>query len=38
MGLTYVVGDIHGQYAKLVQLLQRAGLVGDSLAWTGGEA
>ncbi len=32
------VGDLHGGYAKLVQLLQGADLVDDALAWTGGEA
>ncbi len=31
------VGDLHGGYAKLVQLLQSSGLVDDYLTWTGGE-
>ncbi|HEX9986979.1 MAG TPA: metallophosphoesterase [Chloroflexia bacterium] len=32
----YVVGDVHGEYDKLVGLLQNAALIGDDLAWTGG--
>ncbi len=31
------VGDLHGGYDKLVQLLKGSNLVDDSLAWTGGE-
>ncbi|HYP39781.1 MAG TPA: metallophosphoesterase [Chloroflexia bacterium] len=34
----YVVGDVHGEYNKLVGLLQHAALIGDDLAWTGGNA
>jgi len=34
----YVIGDIHGQFKKLVRLLREAGLVDDALAWAGGEA
>jgi hypothetical protein len=35
MGNTFVIGDIHGEYEKLVRLLKDAGLVGEDLAWTG---
>lgn len=38
MGSIFIVGDIHGQYAKLVRLLHGAGLVDKQLAWTGGTA
>src|SRR3954451_13529774 len=31
----YVIGDIHGQYNKLVRLLKSTSLVNDALAWTG---
>jgi len=34
----YAIGDIHGQYNKLVTLLKDAQLVGDDVRWTGGEA
>lgn len=34
----YVIGDVHGEYGKLVGLLQKTALVGDDLAWTGGNA
>jgi hypothetical protein len=34
----YVVGDVHGEYDKLVGLLQDAALIGDDLAWAGGNA
>ncbi len=37
MGL-YVIGDIHGQYAKLIRLLQGSHLVDDSLSWIGGQS
>ncbi|MBV9691197.1 MAG: serine/threonine protein phosphatase [Ktedonobacteraceae bacterium] len=33
---TYVIGDIHGQFKRLVGLLQSVGLIGDALQWTGG--
>ena len=32
------IADVHGAYAELVALLQRTGLIDDSLAWTGGSA
>ncbi len=32
----YVVSDIHGEFDRLVRVLRNAGLVGDSLEWTGG--
>ncbi|MFZ5439823.1 MAG: metallophosphoesterase, partial [Myxococcota bacterium] len=35
-GRLWVVSDVHGGYQRLVALLQRAGLVNDALAWTGG--
>lgn len=38
MNTTYVIGDIHGHYQRLVALLQNAGLITDSLAWCGGGA
>ena len=38
MNPVYVIGDIHGQYDKLVALLKGAGLVDDHLRWTGGTA
>ncbi|HYO51116.1 MAG TPA: metallophosphoesterase [Chloroflexia bacterium] len=34
----YVIGDVHGEYDKLVGLLQNAALIGDNLAWIGGNA
>jgi hypothetical protein len=34
----YIIGDIHGQYEKLIGLLLGAGLVDSKLAWTGGAA
>jgi calcineurin-like phosphoesterase family protein len=33
----YVIGDIHGHYGRLVALLQNARLMGDDLAWAGGD-
>jgi hypothetical protein len=38
MNPVYVIGDIHGQYDKLVALLKGARLVDDGLRWTGGAA
>ena len=35
---TYVIGDIHGQYNKLVRVLRDAGLVTSDLRWAGGES
>jgi len=32
----FVVGDVHGEFDRLVQLLGNAGLVGPDLGWTGG--
>jgi hypothetical protein len=34
----YVIGDIHGQYSKLIGLLKSVPLVDDSLAWIGDQA
>lgn len=34
----FVVGDIHGQFDKLVALLRQAGLVSADLHWSGGRA
>jgi len=31
------VGDIHGDYDNFVKILKRAGLIDDSLAWSGGK-
>jgi hypothetical protein len=38
MSAVYVIGDVHGQYDKLIALLKGAGLADDSLHWTGGTA
>lgn len=35
---TFVVGDVHGQYDKLVTLLQNARLVTADLHWSGGDS
>jgi len=32
----YVVGDTHGEFDALIGTLRAAGLIGDSLEWTGG--
>ncbi|MBK9942749.1 MAG: metallophosphoesterase [Kouleothrix sp.] len=34
----YIIGDIHGQYDKLVDLLHQAGLADAELGWAGGTA
>src|SRR5258708_26677640 len=34
----YVIGDVHGQFEKLAQLLRDTKLVGNTLSWTGGNA
>jgi hypothetical protein len=34
----YIVGDIHGQYEQLVELLRSVGLLNDQLEWAGGAA
>jgi hypothetical protein len=34
----YIVGDIHGQYGKLVRVLQKIGLIDETLSWQGGTA
>lgn len=36
MSATYVIGDIHGHYAKLVRLLRDAALIDEHLNWQGG--
>ncbi|HZL96764.1 MAG TPA: metallophosphoesterase, partial [Vicinamibacterales bacterium] len=33
-----VIGDVHGAYAPLVELLQAIGMIGPDLAWSGGDA
>jgi hypothetical protein len=32
----YVIGDTHGEFDRVVQLLRNAGLINDALQWTGG--
>ncbi len=32
----YVLGDIHGEFERLVKLLQQGGLIDSTLRWTGG--
>ncbi len=34
----YVVGDVHGQYERLVRLLRNAGLVDGDARWAGGRS
>ncbi len=34
----YVIGDIHGHYNKLIQLLYQSDLIDDNLVWSGGDA
>lgn len=34
----YVVGDVHGEFDRLLRLLRSAGLVDDEERWTGGTA
>jgi hypothetical protein len=34
----YVVGDVHGEYAKLTELFRNAGLIGQDDRWTGGHS
>lgn len=34
----YIVGDIHGQFVKLVRVLQQINLIDDALNWCGGTA
>jgi hypothetical protein len=36
MDETYVMGDVHGDYTRLVSLLKEAGLVSEELRWKGG--
>src|SRR4051812_2017211 len=38
MSKTYIVGDVHGEYDKLVRLLKDARLVDDALNWSGRQA
>ncbi|PJF26438.1 MAG: hypothetical protein CUN53_07835, partial [Phototrophicales bacterium] len=35
---TFICGDIHGQYDKLVRVLRENGLIRETLAWNGGDA
>ena len=34
----FVVGDVHGDYDKVVGLLKNAGLIDHALAWSAGQA
>jgi hypothetical protein len=34
----YIIGDVHGEYTKLVSLLRSAGLIDESLSWSGGDS
>ncbi len=34
----YVIGDVHGQLKKLVHLLREVELIGENLAWQGGQS
>lgn len=34
----YIIGDIHGHYEKLINLLVRARIIDDHLSWSGGSA
>ncbi len=38
MRSVYVIGDIHGQYEKLVRLLSNTGLMDGGFSWSGGRA
>jgi hypothetical protein len=38
MASLYAIGDIHGQYTKLVRLLQAHQLINAELQWVGGDA
>ena len=38
MGSVYGIGDIHGQYQTLLQLLRQANLVDSAAGWCGGDA
>ncbi|MGI8586387.1 MAG: metallophosphoesterase [Chloroflexia bacterium] len=38
MSQTYVVGDVHGDYTRLVGLLKQARLVDERLRWLGGDS
>jgi hypothetical protein len=35
---TFIVGDVHGHYEKLITLLQYKGLIDDHRVWSGGNA
>jgi Calcineurin-like phosphoesterase len=37
-GPVFVVGDVHGHLDEVIVLLRRAGLMSESLTWTGGAA
>lgn len=34
----YVVGDVHGRYDELINLLQKSAIIDDDLNWLGGKA
>lgn len=38
MSRTFIMGDVHGELAKLIVLLQRADLIDARLSWVGGHA
>jgi hypothetical protein len=35
---TFIIGDLHGQYEKVIELLRRSSLVDGNLAWAGSDA
>lgn len=35
---TYVIGDVHGQYEKMVRILRDADLISDDLRWSGADS
>jgi hypothetical protein len=34
----YIIGDVHGQYDQLIELMHEAGLVDEHVTWAGGAA
>ena len=38
MNRLFVIGDVHGQYEKLIGLLKKSSLVNQALTWIGGDA
>jgi hypothetical protein len=35
---TYVIGDIHGQYDKMIRILREADMISDDLRWSGADS